>query len=156
MLQELVGSPCDEVYYGAYGKPYLKNGPFFSLSHCKTAVAVVIDEEQEIGIDIESERHAEQALIERTMNKKEQALIAASNNPDAAFTDLWTQKEAVLKARGTGILDDLSNILSETMRERVISLESWSLTFPAIGLQSLPRGTYVSIATVGSCPSIRG
>lgn len=156
MLQELVGRPCDDVYYGPHGKPYLKQGPFFSISHCKTAVAVAIDEQHEIGIDIESIRHASEALIKRTMNEQEQALIAAAENKDCAFTDLWTQKEAILKARGTGIEDDLTTTLTRTTRERIISRKSWSLTFPAIDLQSLPHGTYVSIATVGCCPSVRG
>lgn len=156
MLQELVGRTCDDVYYGSNGKPYLKKGPFFSISHCKSAVAVVIDEEREIGIDIESGRHAEDGLIQRTMNKDEQALIAAADDSNGAFLDLWTQKEAVLKARGTGIVDDLTNVLSKTQGECVISRESWSLTFPAIDLQSLPHGTYVSIATIGSCPSVLG
>ena len=156
MLQELVGRTCDDVYYGPHGKPYLKKGPYFSISHCKTAVAVAIDEEHELGIDIESIRHAEQALIERTMNKEEQTFIAYADNPDHAFTDLWTQKEAVLKARGTGIMDDLTNVLCGTRREVVISHELLSLTFPAIDLQSLQHYTYVSIATVGSCPNNRG
>ena len=156
MLQELVGKPCDEVYYGPYGKPYLTHGPYFSISHCKTAVAVVVDEEHEVGIDIESCRHAEEGLIRRTMNMEEQALIAAADDSDGAFTNLWTQKEAVLKARGTGIVDDLTSVLSKFQGECVISHESWFLTFPTIDLQSLPHGTYVSIATVGSCPSIRG
>lgn len=156
MLQELVGHACDDVYYGPNGKPYLKNGPYFSISHCKTAVAVAIDEEHEIGIDIESRRHIEEGLIKRTMNEAEQAFIASADDSEGAFLDLWTQKEAVLKAHGTGIVDDLTIVLSKSKGECVISHESLFLTFPAIDLQSLPHGTYVSIATVGSCPSVRG
>ena len=38
------------------------------------------------------------------MNDSEQALIAASDHPERTFTRLWTQKEAVLKADGTGII----------------------------------------------------
>lgn len=122
MLQELVGRTCDDVFYGPYGKPYLKDGPYFSISHCKTAVAVAIDEKYEIGIDIESIRHVDKALIERTMNMEEQAQIAAASDSNRAFTDLWTQKEAILKARGTGIVDDLSTVLSNSSQESSIGL----------------------------------
>lgn len=94
-----------------YGKPYLENGPYFSISHCKRAIAVILCE-QEAGIDIESIRKADEALVERTMNRAEQQQIAESASRDEAFTSLWTRKEAVLKMRGTGIVDDLHEVLT--------------------------------------------
>ena len=87
-----------EFLYNEHGKPYIEGGPYFSISHCKEAIAVAIDD-QPIGIDIEAIRHADEDLISRTMNEQEQALICN----DRDFTRLWTQKEAVLKAQGTGI-----------------------------------------------------
>jgi len=83
--------------YEKNGKPYVENGPYFSISHCKTGIAVAIDD-QPIGIDIEAIRHADQDLIERVMNEKERVGM-----DDRKFTRLWTQKEAVVKAQGTGI-----------------------------------------------------
>lgn len=97
--------------YNEFGKPFYPDAPHFSISHCKTAVAVAIDS-QPVGIDVESLRHVEQALIERTMNLQEQALIAAADDPVRAFTRLWTQKEAILKYYGTGIIDDLHSVLN--------------------------------------------
>ncbi|MBR5678418.1 MAG: 4'-phosphopantetheinyl transferase superfamily protein [Paludibacteraceae bacterium] len=84
--------------YNEHGKPLLPNGPYFSISHCKSGIAVAVDE-QPIGIDIETIRHADRELIERTMNAKEQKRIQT----DRDFTRLWTQKEAVGKAIGTGL-----------------------------------------------------
>lgn len=132
LLMSLVGGKAEEVYYGPHGKPYLKNGPYFSISHCKTAVAVAVDSEREIGIDIESIRHADEALIERTMNKEEQAMIREAKDKDRMFTRLWTQKEAVLKARGTGLVDELPQVLSSLSiedKERVQTLELSSAIF---------------------------
>ena len=46
------------------------------------------------------------------MNPQEAESIFASRFPDIAFTRLWTQKEAVLKLKGTGITDDLHHVLA--------------------------------------------
>ena len=69
--------------------------------------------EKPIGIDIEHIRAAKPELVERTMNEQEQNEIWAAASPDIAFTHLWTQKEAVLKMQGTGILsiNEMKNTL---------------------------------------------
>lgn len=97
MLKNIIGE-VGEWSYNEHGKPFLKNGPFFSISHCKEGIAVVVDY-QPIGVDIEAIRHAETELIERVMSREEQ--LCVKNDRD--FTRLWTQKEAILKCDGTGI-----------------------------------------------------
>ena len=109
--------------YNEYGKPELDirgaNGvgsgqkPQFSISHCKQAIAVAVSNTP-VGIDIETLRHPSESLIEKTMNEQEQEQIAAADSMDEMFTALWTRKEAVLKYLGTGIVDDLHNVLSNT------------------------------------------
>lgn len=101
--------------YNEYGAPYLENGPYFSISHCKNGIAVAVSEEP-IGIDIEHIRVAKPELVARTMNDIEQQEIWASPQPDVAFTRLWTQKEALLKMQGTGItsIDGIKNTLVTT------------------------------------------
>ena len=47
------------------------------------------------------------------MNEEECQQIFSSPNPDAAFISLWTKKEAVFKLKGTGINDDIKEILSQ-------------------------------------------
>lgn len=114
MLQELIGDMPD-WQFNEHGKPFIEGGPFFSLSHCKTGIAVAVAEEP-IGIDIEHIRRADMDLIRRTMNADEVRLIANTNaNTDIAFTRLWTQKEAVVKWQGTGIesFEQLQTILSD-------------------------------------------
>ena len=98
--------------YNEHGAPRLEHGPCFSISHCKHAIAVAISEKP-IGIDIEHIRAAKPELVERTMNEQEQNEIWTAASPDIAFTRLWTQKEAVLKMQGTGILsiDGMKNTL---------------------------------------------
>lgn len=96
--------------YNEYGQPRLEHGPYFSISHCKHGIAVAVSE-MPIGVDIEHIRMAKPELVARTMNDKEQTEIWESESSDVAFTRLWTQKEAVLKMRGTGIIDDIKNTL---------------------------------------------
>ena len=97
-----------ELQYNEHGKPSLLHYPdiHFNISHCKNGLAVVVDDKP-IGIDIESFREPTPALVQKTMNETEAAQI--HNTED--FIRFWTMKEAVLKLRGTGIVDDLHTVL---------------------------------------------
>ena len=115
MLQDLLkhlGINNLEINKNEHGKPYLIRYPdvHFNLSHCKRGIAVMVDFSP-VGIDIESFHRENEALVRRTMNDAEIEAIQASPNPTATFTQLWTQKEAVLKLRGTGIVNDLHGVL---------------------------------------------
>ena len=115
MLSELLkslGITDLEMSYNEHGKPFLTHHPevHFSLSHCKNGIAVVVDNVP-VGIDIESFRETRPSLVNYTMNEAEQQAIAADPNPTEAFIVLWTQNEAVLKLRGTGISTNLSDAL---------------------------------------------
>lgn len=124
LLREHYGIEGDLLFiYNEYGKPELEISatnianneliPHFSISHCKQAIAVAVADTP-VGIDIETLRHPSCSLIEKTMNEQEQKQIAAAESPDEMFTALWTRKEAVLKCKGTGIIDDLHSVLSPT------------------------------------------
>ena len=116
MLKELL-APLDihdlKMDYNEHGKPFLVNHPevHFNLSHCKDGIAVVVDSSP-VGIDIESFRKGNLALINRTMNPIEAEWILSSSDPIETFTQYWTKKEAVVKLRGTGIVDDLHHALN--------------------------------------------
>lgn len=115
MLQDLLkhlGINNLETNQNEHGKPYLIRYPevHFNLSHCKNGLAVVVDFSP-VGIDIESFRKGNLSLICKTMNPTEAEWIRASSDPVEAFTQYWTKKEAVVKLRGTGLIDDLHHIL---------------------------------------------
>lgn len=109
-----------EFLYNEHGKPYIEGGPFFSISHCKQGIAVAIDD-QPIGIDIEAIRNVDQDLILRTMNEEEQKQIHSNRD----FTRLWTQKEAIVKAQGVGIVsfEQLQGIRSQESGVRIQTVE---------------------------------
>ena len=104
-----------EFLYNEHGKPYFAGGPYFSISHCKEGIAVAIDD-MPIGIDIEAIRHADEELIKRTMNEEEQRQI----HSDRDFIRFWTQKEAIVKAQGTGIQ-------SFEQLQKILEIGNWKL-----------------------------
>lgn len=99
--------------YGEHGKPALqgRSDIHFNLSHCREAVACVVDT-QPVGIDIETIDCYDEALLPVTMNAQEQQMILESPHPANAFTRLWTMKESLLKLTGEGITDNLPAVLT--------------------------------------------
>lgn len=118
LLSQMLGYQPDFVK-GEHGKPM--GG--FNLSHCKQAVACVVSDEGEVGIDAECLGRYKPALAEYCMNDEELKQIAEASDPDAEFTLLWTKKEALLKLTGEGITDNLKNCLASPRAEGV-TLES--------------------------------
>lgn len=106
-----------EFEIAGHGKPFLRSHAdvCFNLSHCKYAVACAVGSEP-VGIDIECTGRYKQSLAEYCMSKDELEWITASSDAtetDHRFTELWTRKEALLKLIGTGITDDVKNILHQ-------------------------------------------
>ena len=117
--------PTPSFLYNEHGAPYLENGPYFSISHCKQGIAVAVSETP-IGIDIEAIRPFNEGLMRKTMNSEEQTHILSSLNPEIEFIRLWTRKEAYVKMQGTGIIADMHDILcdvSDVSWEEVIDIE---------------------------------
>ena len=112
-LQEEYGLSEPPLFaYNEHGKPSIAGHPeiHFSLSHCKAGVVCALSG-RPVGIDIESVGRYDERLARYTMNERELEEIASSGQPDIAFTRLWTQKEAVLKWKGTGIDRNLKQVL---------------------------------------------
>ncbi|MBQ8453723.1 MAG: 4'-phosphopantetheinyl transferase superfamily protein [Bacteroidaceae bacterium] len=100
--------------YNEHGKPFIKEHPevHFSISHCRVAAGCLVSNKP-CGFDVEYIRKAKPDLVRHTMNPEEQETIFAASFPDIAFTRLWTQKEVLLKLKGTGLIDNLHDVLSE-------------------------------------------
>ena len=98
---------------GEHGKPTLQEFPHihFSLSHCKTGIAVAISDAP-VGIDIERIGRMNDSLAHHVLNDAEYAQVMIADNPELEFTKFWTMKEAVAKFTGLGITDNLKQLLS--------------------------------------------
>lgn len=92
--------------------------PHFNMSHCKKAVACVVAD-AEVGVDVERLGRFSEAMARHVLNDEEYAEVMAADDPDVAFTDYWTKKEAIVKLTGRGIDDDLKNIIAKYKHVRL-------------------------------------
>ena len=118
VLARYAGLPADSLPLvpDAYGKPRLAapNAPGFNLSHSGEVVLLAIARGTEPGIDVEALRPRPRALqlAQRYFTAAEAAALARRSETDCqqAFYQLWTAKEAVLKALGRGLAFGLDRV----------------------------------------------
>ena len=92
-----------EFVYNEFGKPSLPNLPiYFSLSHCKDAVACAVSDHN-IGIDVESIVPYNPDVARRVCTADELKMLEQSLNKGVEFIKLWTVKEAISKYEGMGL-----------------------------------------------------
>jgi 4'-phosphopantetheinyl transferase len=118
---------------GAYNKPRLECDPvYFNITHTGKAFAIVVSESCETGIDMES--------VSRTMNfngiiknffsvTESEFILKDPAESSSMFFMLWTRKEALLKALGTGIADNLPGV-EVSRKENHIRKESFENMVP--------------------------
>lgn len=98
---------------GDSGKPRLAGtgAVSFNLSHSGVYAAAAVSRGRELGIDIEQIRPdaAWRDIAARFFSPEERAWLDSRVEPGAFFR-LWTAKEAVLKAAGTGLAAPLHRI----------------------------------------------
>ena len=101
-----VGHRCPNCGGTDHGQPQV-DGAFVSLSRAGDRVALAVSLEGPVGIDIETvSRVAASGFDDVAFTERERAEIAGAADADEHRARLWTSKEAVLKARGTGLRTD--------------------------------------------------
>ncbi len=102
---------------GANGRPFLPQRPVFSISHTGP-LAICGIAEPLIGVDAESVGELPLNDFSRVFTREEIQAMNAARAPRTLFFILWTRKEAVLKAMGTGFFfpPDELNVLSSPVR----------------------------------------
>ncbi|MBO6262335.1 MAG: 4'-phosphopantetheinyl transferase superfamily protein [Bacilli bacterium] len=95
-----------DYHFNEYGKP-ISNNKYFNISHSDGYIALVIDQVP-VGIDIENIRNAEEDLRNYISNDEEKKYI----HDDESFFEVWTNKEALVKANGNGINQKIKTIQS--------------------------------------------
>ncbi len=93
------------------GKPYLNNSDLhFNMSHSKTAFAIAISKKK-VGIDIEDVNiNINTNDIAKYAYSEAEQLYCSQIENFRAFNEIWTLKEAFLKAEGLGLTDNLPEI----------------------------------------------
>lgn len=107
ILAETLGCPATavEIETGPRGKPGCA-GLAFSTAHSASRAVVAVAPEGPLGVDIERLRSLDlDRLARRVLAPRERALLESLSEDErgAALIRLWTAKEAVVKAEGTGL-----------------------------------------------------
>ena len=116
ILGHYLGRPPRSLAFerGPHGKPALTTGGLeFNLSDTKDAVLVGISSGQAIGADIEtSDREVDHLAVgdHYFIPDEMEAIRAAGEGSKERFLLYWTRKEAILKASGVGIMEDLRSL----------------------------------------------
>lgn len=138
---------------GQFGKPTMDGTDLhFNFSDTKDAVILAIGR-KELGVDIETmhRRVDHTAVAEHYFTAEEIATINASSEPKRRFLDFWTRKEAILKASGVGIMDDLPALRVDAPRNevRIVHGDFVRMAAPEYHVQSFAMGEahLVSVAT---------
>lgn len=148
------------IQRGPFGKPFLDDTELrFNLSDTKDALVLAVAWDHELGVDIETmtRRADHEAVAHHYFTPDEVARIQAAGSDELVakrcFLDLWTRKEAVLKASGVGIMEDLHALrVLDGHNELMIQQEDFlKYAAEAYHVQSLACGPehLISVATEG-------
>lgn len=95
-----------EIFRTEHGKPYVKDGPFFSVTHTCGRLYIAFSD-REIGLDAESlQRKPRYTSIVKKFPPAEQAEIRCAED----FLKHWVVKESAVKYMGGTLAADLSKL----------------------------------------------
>jgi 4'-phosphopantetheinyl transferase len=135
ILHRYTAVPPDALRFGCgeSGKPFLENGggPFplsFNLSHSAHLAVVAVAAVSEIGVDVEQIRPLPdwEEIARSSFHPAEMEWVgaAAADRRTEAFFQVWTAKEAYIKASGQGLarpLDSFAVVGVAPQQEYVVS-----------------------------------
>lgn len=93
-------------YIDENGKPMAED-KYFNISHSHGLIVLIVDEVP-VGIDVELIRKYDDGLKNFISSEEEKEFI----KDNQSFFEVWTNKEALVKAAGLGIKEDIKTIPS--------------------------------------------
>ena len=171
ILRRLLGNylnvePKDlQFVYGDRGKPQLKDlhetiSLQFNVSHSHEYALYGFTHHYPIGVDIEYLREMPDLMriARRFFSHQEYELLneASEEARSKLFFQLWTAKEAYLKAIGTGIAGSLADIdlaVDEVLSPRLLAVKGNKLTAAKWSLYScIPVAGYIASVAIETAP----
>ena len=131
LLRFAMGESAGHIEHTAKGKPFLKEGPCFNLSHSGEYVILAVSE-NEVGADIERIGPYKEKLVRRCCTEDEFTWLSLREG--TAFYRLWTGKEAVMKVTGYGLSMDPGSFSLSPAEDGVyeVSGRAWYLCWPEL------------------------
>ena len=120
LLQLEPDFPFDLIKIADTRKPFLENEAFhFSISHCDDFAAVIISNEQRVGIDIEMVDEKIERIIHKFLTADENHLLTQGKTAEAG-TLCWSIKESIFKWYGKGEVDFRKHIRIHSLDDSAI------------------------------------
>lgn len=96
-----------------YGRPYLPGNFDFNISHSGRLVVCAAANRMKVGVDVEWIQPIPLYEYAETFTYQQAKMIQQSKDPIKTFYRIWTMKESLLKAIGTGLLMSPEEIESD-------------------------------------------
>ena len=108
LMADIVGITNEsDICFNSSGKPFANGFPEFNISHSGDVCVLAVGDEP-VGIDIEKADCDNLTIAENVFSDKEYEWMCP--DPVVRFHRLWTLKESLLKAAGTGLVDDMKSV----------------------------------------------
>ena len=114
-----------DVQYPDTGKPFWRNNNYFdfNISHSGNLIVITTSATVKVGVDVEQIRQLKRLNFKRVMSSDE---LAEIKKTPVLFFELWSKKEAVVKAADTVGLARMSDVcLKQSMA--TLDEEQWFL-----------------------------
>ena len=112
-LLKQAGYEDADVYYDVFGKPHLKDKNYISITHSFSFTAIIISENNPVGIDIEKQRDKIVKIAHKFTPIEEYNTIANHEALVSKLTIVWGAKESLYKIYGKKKLRFLHHIYIE-------------------------------------------
>lgn len=109
LVQEGYGASICQWEKDNHHKPYIKGWKCFNISHSGDLVLFSYGD-MAIGIDVEKITTINFLEMMQYFHGEEQLAITKAIDPKKTFYEMWVRKEALLKATGVGIGNDLHEL----------------------------------------------
>ena len=114
--------------YGKYGKPFYSDiDVFFSISHCKTAVAAAVSK-KEIGVDIMDDRRVNENIALRICSDLELEEFREAKDKQRFLLELWCKKESIVKKSGLGFSQGFKTVETGKSHCRIFSADKYTVS----------------------------
>lgn len=115
-------SLLEQISTDKYNRPTLPLDKDFNISHSGEYVVCAISNHR-IGIDIELIRPVKLKNFHSVLTQKEIGILSELENPENLFFEIWSKKEAAIKADGKGFSNDLKQC--EALGDRLFLDNQW-------------------------------
>lgn len=103
------------IHYNAVGAPFIPGTGFLSISHCSHTVAIAVNKEFAIGLDLELPRAHIGSVMHKFLSEAElNAFDCADSN---VVSKIWSAKEALYKLAGRKEILFSQDLLVEPVTE---------------------------------------